>query len=68
MPEDHCANIRETLGRYIGERIVDITQHDADEWAETHVSYVALHLSNGCTLKFPVGAAGFEILDLPCDD
>lgn len=63
---DHYANIRdaELLGPFVGQRIVDITQHDKDEYEETRQAYIALHFENGQTLKFPIGDAGFDIEDL----
>lgn len=69
MPDGHYANIREIdqLGRAIGTRIVDITQHDEDEFKETRESYVCFHLDNGLTIKFIICDAGFEI-DEPDDD
>jgi hypothetical protein len=57
------ANIRdiEQLGRFIGCRLVDITQHDEDEWEETHESYIWLHFDNGLSIQFPIGDAGFTV-------
>lgn len=57
---DAYATIREVIGDFIGTTLVEITQQDEEEWEEGHVSYVALHFSNGCTITFPIGDAGFE--------
>jgi hypothetical protein len=51
---DTYANIREILGRFIGKRLVEITQHDADELEETGRAYVLLHFEDGTELKFYV--------------
>lgn len=54
------SNIRECLGHLVGCTIEDITQQDAEEWAETRRSYIQLLLSNGSYLKIYVGPYGFE--------
>jgi hypothetical protein len=50
------ANIRdpELLGPFVGQRCVEITQHDREEFLEDHVSYIALHFENGYTLTFEI--------------
>lgn len=58
MPE--YANIRQILGHLIGKRIVDITQHDQEEWEQDGTSYVHLMLEDGDYLKFYIGEAGFD--------
>jgi hypothetical protein len=60
--EERVANIREIVGHLIGERVVDITQHDRDEHAEEGACYVALHFEGGTTIKFNVGADGFQVV------
>ena len=66
MSDGIYANIRdlEALGPLLGQRIVEITQHDKDEWQETGRAYVMLHFENGMSLKFWIGDDGFEILDV----
>ena len=54
------ANIREILGSFIGKRIVDITQHDEEEFRAGEESYVMLLFDDGNFLKFPVTDLGFE--------
>lgn len=63
MSDDRYTNVRhpELLGPFVGLRVVDITQHDREEWEETRQSYVALHFENGQTVHFPIGDDGFEI-------
>jgi hypothetical protein len=69
MPDDDDGyqNVRdpEVFGPLIGERVVDVTQHDRDEWDENRVSYVCLHFGNGMVVKFPIGDAGIEVLNHP---
>ena len=60
MPEDEYSTIREHIGHCVGQRIVDITQQDEQEFAETGESYVMLLLENGDHLKFPIRDEGFE--------
>lgn len=61
------SNVRdpEMLGPLIGARVVDITQHDAEEYPDTG-SRIYLHFDNGMTLWFPIGDDGFGITDHPC--
>lgn len=54
------ANIREMLGELIGQRVVDITQHDEEDWRARGESFVCLHFEGGGTLTFPIGADGFK--------
>lgn len=58
--EEPYSNIRQLIGHMIGLTIIDITQHDADEFAEDGRSYVQILLSDGEYLKFYVGDDGFE--------
>ena len=62
--EGEYANIRHEnlLAPFIGQRVVEITQHDREEWEETKQSYFALHFENGYTLKVPIGDEGFDIV------
>lgn len=62
MSSDYV-NIRDIkwLGSFVGAKIVDITQHDEEEYKETGVSYVYLHFDNGGSLKFFIGEDGFEV-------
>jgi hypothetical protein len=55
-------NIRheDLMGPCIGCTVIDVTQHDADEFAERG-SFVALHFSNGMTARFPISDVGFNI-------
>jgi len=57
--EKPYANIREILGELIGKRVEDVTQHDADEWAETKQSYIMLQFEGGVYVKFFIGDDGF---------
>ena len=50
------------LGRLIGRRAWStVTQHDQDEWIETHQASIWLHFDDGTSVKFPIGDAGFEV-------
>ena len=46
------ANIREILRNYIGQTLVEITQHDEEDLAAGRDSFVELMFENGSTLKF----------------
>lgn len=58
-PEEIYSNIRQILGWAIGQKIIDITQHDQDEWEETKQSYIMIMLENGKWMKFLIGDEGF---------
>lgn len=49
------ANIREFIGEFIGKRLVDVTQHDEEEYEKTGDAYVALMFEDGSILKFRMG-------------
>ncbi len=52
MDNEPYSTIREILGPLIGLKLVDITQHDAEEYAETKRSYVMLMFEDGSYVKF----------------
>ena len=54
------SNIREILGHLIGRKLVEITQHDEDEFLEDGRSYVQLMFEDGDHIKFFVGDDGFS--------
>lgn len=58
MDNGEYVNIRELLGQFIGRTVVDITQHDEEEFQDDGSSYVALHFDNGATLTFDITADG----------
>lgn len=62
---DEYSNVRdpEILGSFIGKTIIDITQHDKDEFAEDNLAYVQLHFEDGSYVKFYImdDDYGFEI-------
>lgn len=47
-------NIREYLGGLIGQRLVDISQHDEEEWERDKTSYICLIFEDGSSVKFHV--------------
>jgi hypothetical protein len=53
------ANIREVLGWLKGKTIVDITQHDADDFNLRGECFVQLMLDDGGWVRFPIGDDGF---------
>lgn len=56
------ANIRELLGIFIGKRLVDVTQHDKDEWDATKCAYILLMFDDGSAVKFLLGDdTGFTV-------
>lgn len=59
LPAEY-SSIRECLGQFVGRTIEDITQHDADEFAETGRTYIQLLLSGGDYLKIYITPDGFE--------
>lgn len=60
---DRPLNVRDSdvLGQIIGRRVVDVTQHDEDEFQETKRAFVAIHFDNGMTVEIPIGDEGFDV-------
>jgi len=57
---------RDLLGSIIGATILDVTQHDQDEWDEEGECYWELHFDNGVTVHVDVcECAGFHVLNVP---
>lgn len=46
------STIRKVLGHMIGKRIVDVTQHDQEDWDERGESFIQLMLEDGSYVKF----------------
>jgi hypothetical protein len=61
-------NIRDFLGRYIGQKIMDITQQDPDEFAENKETRVYFHMQDGDMISFPIGDDGFTIHEMETSD
>lgn len=59
------ANVREFMGGCIGQRVIDITQHDEDEFQEEGLSFVMLHFEDGTTVTFNVGDDGTIVVAPP---
>lgn len=59
MSGEDYATIREILAPYIGAKVVDITQHDPEDFEKDGRCFVVLMFDNGMTLKFFVGDDGF---------
>jgi hypothetical protein len=49
--ENSYVNIRELLGHLVGQTIIDITQHDQEEFQATGIQYVMIMLSGGDYFK-----------------
>jgi hypothetical protein len=58
---DQYVNVREIFGGVIGQRVIEITQHDEEEFRTEGACYICLHFENGTTAKFPIGEAGFDL-------
>ena len=54
------ATARVILGRFIGKKLLDVSQHDADEYKEEGAAYVYLLFEDGLSLKFPIDDEGFD--------
>ena len=53
MADEPYANIRtdSLLGPILGQRVVDVTQHDEEEYQEDGEGVVYVHFENGYTLR-----------------
>lgn len=60
---EHFQNIRGVLGNFIGQKVIDITQIDDDEWKNGDHPYLMLMFENGSYLKLYCCGMGFEFLD-----
>lgn len=55
------ATIRRILDKFMGLKLVDVTQHDQEEWESERISYVCLMFEDGSMLKFPTAERAFEM-------
>lgn len=46
------SSIRDLIGDFIGQTVVDITQHDPEDWEQDGISFVQLMFAHGGYLKF----------------
>jgi hypothetical protein len=63
MADEPYATIREVLAAFIGQTVVDITQHDEADFVPGGPSDIYLHFSNGHTLHFLIDDKGFETME-----
>jgi hypothetical protein len=56
--DERYVTVRDFLGHFIGQTIIDITQHDEEEFEEDGWSKVYLHMSNGESICFYIGDDG----------
>lgn len=56
-------NVRDhgVLGPIVGQRVLEVTQQDPDEFAEKQETRIYFHFENGYTVSFPIDDAGFDI-------
>ena len=60
MADEQYATIRSILGELIGQTVLDVTQHDEDEWVQDGRAYVMIMFADGHYVKFYVGDDGFD--------
>lgn len=58
--DEPYSNIRQILGQLIGKKVVDITQHDEEEWKESKQAYIMLMFEDGLYLKCHLDEVGIE--------
>jgi hypothetical protein len=61
------STIRDLLGSLIGKTLVDVSQHDQEDWELEGESFVVLMFSDGSSVKFYTGERAFDI-DGPAAD
>jgi hypothetical protein len=66
--EEEYVNVRGFLGHLIGRTIVDVTQHDREEYEQTGEAYIMLMFNDGNYLKVYIGDEGFDYSDGSDDD
>lgn len=59
--DDPYVTVRELLGKLMGQRVIEITQHDEEEFITEQACYISLHFENGLTVTFHIGESGFDL-------
>jgi hypothetical protein len=69
LDDESYATIRDPhlLGAILGATVLDVTQHDKEEFDEDGSCYFEIHFSNGVTLNVPVGDDGVHLKNIPDD-
>lgn len=60
MAEEY-ATVRDHLGSLIGKTLIDVTQHDQEDWEQRGEAFVVLMFSDGSSVKFPTGDLAFVV-------
>jgi hypothetical protein len=68
MPTDGYSTIRELLGPLIGKTLVDVSQHDEEDFKERGEAFVCLMFDDGSTVTFPTTGDLAFIIDGPASD
>jgi hypothetical protein len=55
------------FGPLIGRKVIEITQHDEEEWNSGSPAYVCLHFDNGMTLRLIIEDEPRVFLSNPAD-
>lgn len=53
-------NIRGVLGHMVGQKIIDITQHDSEEYEQDGKTYIMFMLEGGDYFKVFLSEEGFD--------
>lgn len=61
--EENFQSIRTVLTNFIGQKVIDITQIDDEEWETGEHPYLTLMFENGSYLKMYSCGMGFEFFD-----
>jgi hypothetical protein len=61
--QEYFQNIRGVFANFMGQKVVDITQIDDDEWENGDHPYITLMFENGSFLKMYSCGMGFEFFD-----
>jgi len=63
MADNEYRNVRDPdfLGPILQQHLVDVTQHDPEDFKANDESRIYFHFANGYTVSFPIGDAGFDI-------
>lgn len=58
---EESTTIRDIIGSFIGKTVVDITQHDQEEFDPKtgKGAYIMFLFDNGMTIQFPIGEEPF---------
>lgn len=56
--------VRDQLAEFIGQRLIEVTQHDPDEYRSDHHAYIMLMFENGAVMQISLREGEIDVPEI----